>query len=857
MASCVTDCVSRRLSNLFEQFGGYVGSNPLPFFIIPLFLSACLGGGFYFLEDREANDIEDQFTPVNGPAKYERRFVMENFPYSNNSMFSSQRLYTEGTYASFIAKNKRNVLTNEIFKQIITLDETIRNVPVKADQETINFSNICAKSNDMCVSNAILEIIDYNNEMVPQTKITFPTYRNGSEVYFLGSEVGGVTLSEDNVVENAKAIRLYYYLWEDEAYRQKVNLWLDEFVKIVSNYTTANSFEVSYFTSRSRQEELEANTKEVIPLFSVTYFLVITFSIVSCLRLDHVWNKVWVATFGVLSAGLAVLSSFGLLLYSGVPFAMTVATAPFLILGIGVDDMFIMISAWQQTNICDPVHQRLADTYKEAAMSITITTLTNLLAFYIGLMTQFRSVQSFCLYTGTAILFCYIYNVTFFGAFMALDGQREEKELHWLTCKKVEFKNSIGRYKCSSKYCRELHVETEKKKVHLINDFFRDFYGPFLTKLGSKAFLTLLYATYLAGSIYNCTQIKEGIDLRNLAPDTSYVVKYYSDEDLYFSTYGPSVMVILDGEFQYWNKTERATLNSSLEIFQSLPFIDKSLFVSWLDIYENYAKNRFHINNETEFKSHLPGFLEKKYFKQDVNFTNGNIYASRFFIQTVNITDGDKEKNMLTKLREVAVNCSDKNKNYYFMVYHPAFIYFDQYVVIVNNTIQNILVATAAMLVISLLLIPNIICSLWVTFAIASVIIGVVGFMTLWDVNLDSISMINLVICIGFSVDFSAHIAYAFISSSEVKPDKKAVDALHKLGYPIVQGAVSTILGLVALSTSPSYIFRTFFKILFLVILFGAAHGIAFIPVFLTFFFCDSSAKVNNENEESDAGGPV
>ena len=50
-------------------------------------------------------------------------------------------------------------------------------------------------------------------------------------------------------------------------------------------------------------------------------------------RLDNVRNKVWVAFIGVLSAGLAVLSSFGLLLYTGVPFVMTVANSPFLILG--------------------------------------------------------------------------------------------------------------------------------------------------------------------------------------------------------------------------------------------------------------------------------------------------------------------------------------------------------------------------------------------------------------------------------------------------------------------------------------------------------------------------------------------
>lgn len=46
-------------------------------------------------------------------------------------------------------------------------------------------------------------------------------------------------------------------------------------------------------------------------------------------------NKVWVATFGVISAGLAVLSSFGLLLYCGMPFSVTAANAPFLILGKG------------------------------------------------------------------------------------------------------------------------------------------------------------------------------------------------------------------------------------------------------------------------------------------------------------------------------------------------------------------------------------------------------------------------------------------------------------------------------------------------------------------------------------------
>ncbi|CAH2284657.1 patched domain-containing 3-like, partial [Pelobates cultripes] len=89
---------------------------------------------------------------------------------------------------------------------------------------------------------------------------------------------------------------------------------------------------VSYFTSVSRQQEFEGSTTSVISLYSITYFVTITFSIISCLRLDCVRSKVWVAAFGVISSGLAVLTSFGLLLLCGVPFVITVANAPFLIL---------------------------------------------------------------------------------------------------------------------------------------------------------------------------------------------------------------------------------------------------------------------------------------------------------------------------------------------------------------------------------------------------------------------------------------------------------------------------------------------------------------------------------------------
>merc|ERR1712012_460586 len=127
------------------------------------------------------------------------------------------------------------------------------------------------------------------------------------------------------------------------------------------------------------------------------------------------------------------------------------------------------------------------------------------------------------------------------------------------------------------------------------------------------------------------------------------------------------------------------------------------------------------------------------------------------------------------------------------------------------------------MVVIALILIPSVVCSFWVSFSIVSIEVGVVGFMTLWDINLDGVALINLIMCIGFSVDFSAHICYHYITCNEsdlpdlshgqsrLNGNGRIRTSLYALGLPIAQGALSTILGVLGLAFAPSYIFITFF----------------------------------------------
>ncbi|XP_015275368.1 PREDICTED: patched domain-containing protein 3-like [Gekko japonicus] len=864
---CRTDCVERPLSGVLRRLGGLVGAHPWPFLLLPMLLSAALGVGFIQLPIRKSNDIEAQFTPRGGPAKAERRLAQELFPTRGAENFSAPRLTTEGAFASFVAvasQPSHTLLTREAFAELLALDAAVRGL----DASGLTYAQVCARRDGSCSSpNPLLSAVGGDPARIEALLpgLTFPLWQGR---FFLGASLGGVSVepgaAEDRSrpVRAAKALRLYYYLREDDPAQREASLkWLKTFLEripVLLAELHLTSVRVAYFTSLSRQEEFEKNTKEVVPLFSITYTLTITFSILSCSRIDCVRTKVWVAAFGVLSSGLAVLSSFGLLLFCGVPFVITAANAPFLILGVGVDDMFILVSCWQQTKVKDGVKDRMADTYAEAAVSVTITTLTDVLAFYIGIATSFPSIQSFCIYTGTAFVFCYIYNLTFLGAVLALNGRREESNRHWLTFMKVPTETEGSRGSAYNICCvgGSYDETTGAEYEHPMNGFFRKYFGPFVVHPLTKVFVVLLYLGYLGSSIYGCTRVKEGIDLRNLASDRSYVIQYYDWTDEYFKEYGPRVMVIVPESIPYWNPSVRADLENCMQLIENSTYVDKYLSESWLRIYVMIA-NRMsqNVDDRRSFIDNLPILYQANpESKWDVNVTDLEISASRFFIQTVSVTSPVDERKLLEQLRGLAADCKIP-----LIVYHPAFIYFDQYLVIAQNTIQNVVIATGAMLLISLLLIPNPLCSLWVTFAIASVIVGVAGFMAFWGVNLDSISMINLVICIGFSVDFSAHISYAFVSSEKPTMNDKAVDALYHLGYPVVQGAVSTIVGILVLSIAPTYIFRTFFKIMFLVILFGAAHGLIFIPVFLTFFgVCQKLPSRYNENASNvERGTPV
>ena len=85
--------------------------------------------------------------------------------------------------------------------------------------------------------------------------------------------------------------------------------------------------------------------------------------------------------------------------------------------------------------------------------------------------------------------------------------------------------------------------------------------------------------------------------------------------------------------------------------------------------------------------------------------------------------------------------------------------------------------------------------------------------MHFWGLTIDVVSCVTLVISVGLSIDYSAHVAHTFLVSPEEDKNKRAIETLSDIGSAVMNGGFSTFLAFVITSTSESHVFLTFFKV--------------------------------------------
>ena len=135
-------------------------------------------------------------------------------------------------------------------------------------------------------------------------------------------------------------------------------------------------------------------------------------------------SRVALAVSGIISVGFAYLEAIGLGTYIGLKVSGITEVLPFLLLGIGVDDMYVLVLSLENVDYKAGIKDRVDHMMRYAGVSITITSFTSLFSFAISSITTLPALSDFCAFASLGIFFDYFNQITFFVACIVLDEKR-------------------------------------------------------------------------------------------------------------------------------------------------------------------------------------------------------------------------------------------------------------------------------------------------------------------------------------------------------------------------------------------------------------------------------------------------
>ncbi|XP_046556236.1 patched domain-containing protein 3-like [Haliotis rubra] len=812
---------------VFYSYGHLVGRYPVVFIVAALVSTGVLALGLLRMESE--TDVERLYTPINSQAVQDRDKMKASFPDWTGTNYNTYSLNAEDRYGEIIAISDGNIFSNTSIGEMRILVDTIKQFKVGFKGRTVHFSDVCARASDLCVISGDFLLQDDFLSSLEQGNVTYPVWNDVDISLF----VAGVNVSGE-VLESASVMKLTFHLRQDNGSMLASTLtWEDTFVAHMKNESSfLKQPRVHFATSQSLGDELNQNTDGDIYWFSLSFSMLITYASVVASG-DCVGSRNHLARAGILAAGFGILTGIGLVCLCGVKWVNVVGIMPIMVLAVGVDDMFLMMSAWAETNIHGDewdIPTRLGHTFTKAGVGITITSLTDFLAFMVGATSDFLSIRNFCIFTGVAMLSCFFFQTTFFAGCMSLQGRRVEASRHCCTCHKIPSREELTEQGrpfliiccCGGKPPRERRDSIFEKfpSLCLTN---------FLLTIPGKVITLVMFVVYVSVSIWGVTGLKQGLFLNLLVPPSSYYHGYSVSNYHYFGVKIPVQFVFNHAGIDYKNET---TLKHVKELFHNIgqsSDMNNGTTKCWLLDYA--SSEHFNITSNSIFIKNLQEFLnDRSDLRNDIVFgSNETITASRCHMFSRNVPDSVDQAGLMLSTRQIA-----KSSPMQTFAYHPLFIYFEQFVAVLPTVLRTVGVAVAVMVVVTAILLPHPAIVAAVLFNILMILLGIFGFMAIWDLSISAITMIHLVMSVGFSVDFTVHVCSAYMLSEGQTRNDRARNAIIHAAGPIFNGGLSTFIGICTLVVSQSYVFQSFFRIMVLVVLFGMSHAVLLMPVLLS-----------------------
>ncbi|CAB61102.1 SSD domain-containing protein [Caenorhabditis elegans] len=830
----------RKLERFFDWYGQFVARKPFFFILIPSLLTILSTYGF--LSFHTQDDIWDIYAPTNGLSRVEEAGI-KRFEYASGSHHHRMQILVS-------KKNRGNILTNEALGEVSQAHKFVAdNITAFDGTRHIAYKNLCGVyCNDS--NAAVLAFLQatLNDTSRSSFKLTFPNAEALQKKIFVGYSLGDLKIEKGYVTE-AKMVVLHYMV--DTSIPNGRALATDFENKVRAFFASISdlSHHIKYSVlSRTRElEEQRAITITSLPFLGLTIVVLTCFMLVTLVRFPLYTSQHWQSIVGVLSPGMALWTTTGLLWGIGYPFSNILTVVPFLVVTIGIDDAFLILAGWRQSTKGESLEVRLGQSVAISGASVTVTSVTDVACFATGLFSNMPVVQLFCLYTTVALAIDFIYQMTFFTALVGIFVRKQvdiEKELVKNEPKIEKTKEEEG---ASSSSLASLltFVPTISQEAHTrsILEVFIDFLHTPVAKLA----VVLAFIGHILICLALVSHVNTNFDMENLyledspLTDISRRMQNFVLGEAFVVNFGVYPMPDFDDE------QIRLKFEEMVKSLETMPKYGagKENTNLWIREYSNavafWGETEDFWHKEDMVNNYREYGMDEKYVTM-TNDTNGDEIIDGFFFTITyrNFTNFLEVESFLEDRRDIL-----KNYSTYFKVFsHHPFekVPTESAASAPFNFISTSVSAVVLMSLLVLVFIMNFEAIISVAVSIVSICLGIVVYLHLWNVNLDAVSLISMLMSIGFSVDYSAHVCYHYFahvhedeqlwrSHNYAETRDRLLSTFRGVAWPVMQSGLSTILGMFPLMFVRAYVVAVFWKTVILVGILGMLHALILLPV--------------------------